>query len=122
MMVYIVNVPNMLALTAPVLQRAGIQVINLATKKNIFASIFNAEETTTNLHFAEISSSLMQKLGELLKKPVKLAPKRCQTRDLTAPPADEVPIPLSAATGQTLLKTVWELVRLAQKQTVKMGF
>lgn len=61
-------------------------------------------------------------LVEQNRLPAELALKLSQARDLTAPPdPGEEAIPLSAATGQTLLETVRELVNLAQEQVVKMG-
>jgi hypothetical protein len=65
-------------------QPSSVQVINLiakdtieermldtlAAKKNVFASVFGAEEAPTSIKFADMGQSLLQKLGDLLKTPV----------------------------------------------------
>ncbi len=67
-------------------QPSSVQVINLiakdtieermldtlAAKKNVFASVFGSEESPTTIHFEDTGQSLLQKLGELLKKPAEI--------------------------------------------------
>ncbi len=67
-------------------QPSSVQVINLiakdtieermldtlATKKNVFASIFGADEAPSTLRFEDMGQSLLQKLGELLKEPAEV--------------------------------------------------
>ncbi len=64
-------------------QPSSVQVINLvakdtieermldtlAAKKNVFASVFGAEEAPSAIKFADMGQSLLQKLGDLLEKP-----------------------------------------------------
>lgn len=67
-------------------QPSSVQVINLvakdtieermldtlAAKKNVFASIFGADDAPSALRFEDMGQSLLQKLGDLLKKPAEV--------------------------------------------------
>jgi superfamily II DNA or RNA helicase len=67
-------------------QPSSVQVINLiakdtieermldtlAAKKNVFATIFGADDSPTSIKFADMGQSLLQKLGDLLKTPVEV--------------------------------------------------
>jgi superfamily II DNA or RNA helicase len=91
-------------------QPSSVQVINLvakdtieermldtlAAKKNVFASIFGTEEAPTALRFEDMGQSLMQKLGELLKKPAEV--------ELELAPAAAEPTPEPAPARAPTLK------------------
>jgi superfamily II DNA or RNA helicase len=82
-------------------QPSSVQVINLvakdtieermldtlAAKRNVFASIFGTEEMPSAIKFADMGQSLLQKLGDLLEKPV-------------AVELDLEPVPVSEAEAQ----------------------
>ncbi|MFZ6026846.1 MAG: DEAD/DEAH box helicase [Chloroflexota bacterium] len=88
-------------------QPSSVQVINLiakdtieermldtlAAKKNVFASVFGAEDAPTSIRFEDMGQSLLQKLGDLLQKPAEveldLAPVAGLTPEepVTPPPA-----------------------------------
>jgi superfamily II DNA or RNA helicase len=79
-------------------QPSSVQVINLiakdtieermldtlAAKKNVFATIFGADDSPTSIKFADMGQSLLQKLGELLKTPVEV--------ELTLAPTGPAPV------------------------------
>ena len=91
-------------------QPSSVQVINLvakdtieermldtlAAKKNVFASIFGTEEAPTALRFEDMGQNLMQKLGELLKKPAEI--------ELELAPAAAEPTPEPAPAHAPTLK------------------
>ena len=82
-------------------QPSSVQVINLiakgtieermldtlATKRNVFAGVFGAEEGPTEIKFADTGQSLLQQLGELLQQPVEVK------LDLAPTKEDETPKP-----------------------------
>jgi len=61
----------------------------LAAKKNVFATIFGAEEAPTSIKFADMGQSLLQKLGDLLKTPVEV--------ELALAPTEPAPVAEEAA-------------------------
>jgi len=96
-------------------QPSSVQVINLiakdtieermldtlAAKKNVFATVFGADESPTAIKFADMGQSLLQKLGDLLKTPAEvelaLAP-AAPTPEESAPSA-EIPASLPTLSG-----------------------
>lgn len=88
-------------------QPSSVQVINLvakdtieermldtlAAKKNVFASVFGTDEAPTALRFEDMGQSLMQKLGELLKKPAEVELELAPTEPTEPAPAERVEAP-----------------------------
>jgi len=95
-------------------QLSSVQVINLiakdtieermldtlAAKKNVFASVFGAEEAPSAIKFEDMGQSLLQKLGEILKTPaeIELDLTPAAVAEAAAPP-EAPPLPLPTLKG-----------------------
>lgn len=120
-------------------QQHSVQVINLiakdtieermldtlAAKRNVFASVFGAEEAPTAIHFEDTGQGLLKQLGELLKQPVEveleLAPATLAAEEPVIPQAVVYPTPTIKGFADLLLDRLPGKVLVVRKAPTGEG-
>jgi len=113
-------------------QKSSVQIINLvakdtieermldtlAAKKNVFATVFGTDESPTEIKFADMGQSLLQKLGDLLKTPadveLALAPVE-QTPEAESPSAESASLPTLSGFADLLIDRIPKRILLVRK-------